>query len=248
MAQRTLLYMRLFGGRQRFVAGAALAFLILNFMLGSLGFFAVYDFDVRLLATDPGALPRGGAAVADLLRWAGAIDMLGYLALAPVVFSLHARLKLAAGERTERLVLVDLLASSGLGFVLVGAIGAVLMASEGAGLLKLVGTDPASSESARIAFRALGNAVYVGLWGTLELLLLGIWLIGVAWLARAEGRAFAWLGVVAGLGAIGYATRTGLSGQTPVALAGLYDFVILAGLGLLSVWLLWLAVRLWRGR
>src|SRR5438128_919833 len=87
----------------------------------------------------------------------------------------------------------DIAAFGGLGFVLVGSIGAVLWASVGPPLLEASAAGSASALGARVAFGALSTAVYVGLWGTLEQLLLGGWLIGVGWLVRAEGRAFAGL-------------------------------------------------------
>jgi hypothetical protein len=143
------------------------------------------------------------------------------------------------------------LAFCGLGFVLVGAIGAVLMASVGASLIESAGSAGAAepvATSIRTAFAALSNSVYVGLWGTLELLLLGVWLLGVGWLVRAEGRAFAYLGIATGAGELAYSARTGLTGRTPTDLSNPLDVFLLGGAVLIAVWVLWLALRLWRGR
>lgn len=239
--------MRIFEGREPLVALAALAFIVLNNALASLLFLAVYGFDIGTFA-DRGSLVDRGPAVADLLRMAALIDMVGYLALAPVVVYLHGRFEAAAPGRPARGWLVGVLAFCGLGFVLVGAVGAVLMASVGPALLQAAGGDPAVEAAAHVTFAALGTSVYVGLWGTLELMLYGVWLIGVAWLVRAEGRAFAWFAAVGGLGALGYSLRTGLSGRTPVEGIGPLDVLILGALGFASAWVVWLSVRLWLGR
>ena len=239
--------MGVFSERQRSIAGAALAFVVLD-AVASVMFLAVYDFDVRTLAANPGALPARGSEVAGLLRWGGLIDMLGYLALAPVVLYLNVRLNVAAPERVKAWGLVNLLAASGLGFVLIGSIGAVLYASVGPALIDASASGSATVAAAHIAFAALGYGVVVGLWGTLEQLLLGVWLIGVGWLMRAEGRAFGWLAVIAGVGSLSYAARTGLSGHPPGDLTAPLDILIFSAVGLLFAWLVWVAVRLWQGR
>ncbi|MEX2548182.1 MAG: hypothetical protein WD830_10400 [Chloroflexota bacterium] len=237
--------MGVFSERSRAIALAALVFLILD-ALASILVVAAYGFDIALL-TDHGALVDKGPAAAGLLRLGGIVDMVGYLALAPVVIYLHGRLRMALPDYLRRLGLAALVTAGGLGFVLVGAIGAVLLGSVGPWLLEAP-ADAATHAAARVQFGALENAVIVGLWGTLELPLLSTWLIGVSWIARAEGRVFAWLGAGAGLGALAYGVRTGLTGDLPLPIAGPFDVLIVAGLGLLGIWVLWLPVRLWRGR
>ena len=239
--------MRVFAERQPLVAMAALAFVVLNNALASLMFLAIYRFDLGAFA-DPGALVDRGQGAADALRLAALIDMVGYLALAPVVVYLHGRLEAAASESVLPLWPARLLTFCGLAFVLVGALGAVLMASVGPALLQAAGGGAAVEAAARVAFGALANGVYVGLWGTLELMLYGLWLIGVAWLVRAEGRAFAWLGAVGGFGALAYSVRTGLSGRTPAEMTGPLDIVIFGAVGLGVAWVVWLSARLWLGR
>jgi hypothetical protein len=236
-----------FSERPRSVALVTVAFVVLE-VVASLVFLAVYDFDVKTLAANPGALPARGPDVAGLLRLGGLVDMLGYLALAPVVLYMHRRLDAAASERVRALGLVSLLTFGGLGFVLVGSIGAVLYASVGPALLEASASGSETATAARVAFAALGNGVIVGLWGTLEQLLLGVWLIGVGWLLRAEGRLFGWLAVVAGAGALSYGAKTGLSGRPPGDLTAPLDILIFTAFGLFFAWLVWVAVRLWRGR
>ena len=163
--------------RQPAVAVAALAFVVLNNVVASTLVLAAYGFDVGALGANLGSLPVRGPAAANLLRGGGLIDMVGYLALAPVVLYLGGRLRVAA-ELPRRRGLVDILTFSGLGFALVGSIGAVLLASQGPALLQASTVGPAEAAAARVSFPALASGVYVGLWGTLEQLLLGIWLMG----------------------------------------------------------------------
>lgn len=241
-----LIRVRVFAERQPAVAVSALAFAVLNNVVASIMFLAVYGFDLSVFA-DRGALVDRGPGVADLLRWAAVIDMVGYLALAPVVLYLHRRMILAA-ERLGRRGLVAPLTFCGLAFVLVGSIGAVLMASVGPALLKAGAGEPVAGIAARVAFEALASAVYVGLWGILELLLFGVWLIGLARFVRAEGRIFAGLSTVVGVGAVAYASRTALTGRLPTDNLAPVDILILGAVGLIAVWAVWLAARLWRGR
>jgi hypothetical protein len=240
--------MRIFAGRERLAALAALAFVVLNPVGGSTLFLAAYDFDFLVLGTNPGALPRAGADAAGLLRWAGLVDMAGYLALAPVVLHLHGRFAGVSEGRGGHPGLASMVTAAGLGFAIVGALGAVLMASAGAALLEGSAARASAEVTARAGFGALGVAVYVGIWGALGQTLLGSWLLGTAWFVRGEGRAFAALGAVPGFGALAYGLRTGLSGRTPAELTIPLDSVILVALGLVVVWALWLSLRLWRGR
>lgn len=238
--------MSVFGERSRATAMAAVVFLVLD-GLASMLVVAAYGFDLALL-TDHGALVDQGPAAAGLLRLGGLVDMVGYLALAPVVIYLHGRLSMALPDDLRRLGLAALVTAAGLGFVLVGAIGAVLLGSVGPWLLEAPAADAAAHAAARVQFGALENAVIIGLWGTLELPLLATWLLGVSWAVRAEGRLFSWTGAVAGLGALAYGVRAGLTGAPPLPITGPFDILILAGISLLGIWMLWLTVRLWRGR
>lgn len=223
--------------RRPLIALAALAFVLLDVTAGML-VIAAYGFDLSNL-TDPGALVARQLGTADLLRWGALIDMLGYLALAPVVLYIYERHR-AAGLAAR------VVALSGLGFVLVGAIGAALLGSAGPWLLQTPTTDAQATAAARTAFASLQNVVIVGLWGTLEQLLLAVWLIGSAWWERGQNRAFGYVGIGAGIGALGYALRTGLSGTPPLPIAGPLDVAIVGGIGLLPIWVVWLAVRLMR--
>lgn len=239
--------MRVFAERQPVLALVVVAMVILE-VIASAMFLALYDFDIGVLAADPAAVPARGPEVSTLLRWGAVVDMLGYLALAPVVVYLRGRLTTAASEGRRGSWVVDLLTFGGLGWVLVGSIGAALWASAGPPLLEASVAGSTSAEAAGVAFAAVANAVNVGLWGTLEWLLLPVWLVGVGWFVRAEGRAFGSLAVLAGVGDLAYGVRTGLSGRPPVDLTSPLDYLTFAAFGLFFVWAVWLAIRLWQGR
>jgi hypothetical protein len=239
--------MRVFAERQPVLALVVVAMVVLEAAAG-LTYLAVYDFDFVALGADPTALPARGAAVATLLRWGLIVDLLGYLALAPVVFYLHRRFTAAGSDTSGRPWVVDVVTFGGLGWVLAGSIGATLLASVGPTLIQASAAAGETAISARVAYAALANAVVVGLWGTLEWLLLGVWLIGVGWLVRGEDRAFAWLAAVAGVGGLAYGLRTGLTGRPPVDLTSPLDLITFGAFGLFFVWAIWLAIRLWQGR
>jgi hypothetical protein len=237
---------RVFAGRQRAVAIVALGAVILQAVAGT-AFALVYGLDVSA-TTDVTTLVKRGAGTADFFRWALLVDMLGYLAIAPVVLHLYGRLRVAAGTSEDRSWLMRVATFAGVAYSLVGAIGGAFAASFGPPLIELARSGGPAAESARVTFTALTSAVYVGLWGPLEWLLLGIWLGAVGWFVRNEGRAFANLGMLAGVGAIAYATRVGMTGRSPTETLELMDLVVLSALGLFVVWEIWLAARLWFGR
>lgn len=236
----------MFAERSPAVALAALCFLVLNATLAGLLVAAVYGFDLALF-NESGRLVERGPEVGGLLRVAMFVDMIGYLALAPVAIYLHRPITAAVPENLRRLGLPTMLTAAGVGFALIGAIGAATFASVAPLLLEEAAAGPEALAAAQLQLAAFEKFLYVGLWGTLELPLLAIWMFGVSWLAPQEGRVFRFLGWIGGLGLLGYALRCALTGQTPVALAGPVDFVILAMVGALWPWTAWLTYRLWRG-
>ncbi len=229
-----------FGERRPLVAAAAVASIVLG-IGASILLPAAYGFDLQALA-HPGSIVDKGQGVAQLLRWGALLDMASYLPMAVVVAHFHYRLR----ERNPELV--TLLTACGLGYVLIGSIGGVLLATVGPPLITGYATaSAAGQDAARVTLDALGNAALVGLWGTLELIFLGCWFIGIGWLMRTEWRMFAVLSMVVGVAFLATSVRTGLTGRTLVAINAPLDLVITAPLGLFFVWELWLAARLWRG-
>jgi len=235
---------RVISERQPLIAAAAFAFIVLNNVTAVVLIFAAYRLDLQALAATASLVdlrPVDGV----LFRWGMLIDMLGYLAFVPVAVFLHRRLGAIAPGRREQ-GWVGVLTFCGVGFALIGAIGAAIFASAGAYLVETATGGWAGP--ADVTFGALAASVYVGLWGMLELLLYGIWLVGVGWLVRGEGRTFGWTAVIGGVGMLAYSARTMLTGEPPIPFDGWLDILIAVGVGLALLWLLWLAVRLWRGR
>lgn len=237
---------RVFSERQPYVAMVAFAAVVLQGTAG-LAFAAVYGFDVARHA-DLGALTERGPGTATAFRLALLIDMLGYLAVAPVVLHLHRRLhSRGMASPTERW-LVDVVTFFGLLFTIAGSIGATVLAVAGSTLIDAAAGGGPSETAARVGFEAVSRTVNEGLWGPLEFLAAGIWVGGVGGLLRNEARRFAATAMVVAAGLILYAARTGLTGRNPVESVEAIDLVALAAITLFALWELWLAARLWLGR
>lgn len=245
-ATRAALGGRIFAERQPAVAIIAIVTVILQVVAGT-AFALVHGLDISA-TTDVTTLVRQGPGTANAFRWTMLVDTLSYLALAPVVLYLYGRLERAAGASQDLPTLVRAATFAGVSYSLVGAIGGTLAASFGPPLIEAASADGPAAQAAQVAFTALASAVYVGLQGPLEWLLIGIWLGVVGWLVRNEGRAFAILGMLAGVGTIAYATRVGLSGRSPTETLEPIDLVVLSALGFFIAWETWLAARLWFGR
>ena len=161
-----------------------------------------------------------GADGARLLRWALILDMLSYyLPLLPVALFYTA---------------------CGLGYILVGAIGAAILAAVHPPLISAYAQ--ASVEQRPVletAFSAIGNMVYGGMWGILDTLLVGIWFLGFGLLLRGERRLFSVFSIILGILA--------LLGWLGVILS--MEAIALLGVtyGLFApVWALWLGIDLLR--
>jgi hypothetical protein len=201
-------------------------------LVALVAFLGAYRVDVGRLADLPSIV--GDRAAAPTLRLAGLLDMSAYLAVAPVVLYLHHRLRDRAPD------LMGLVTFAGLAYLLLGSLGGTLLATVGPPLVE------DGSEAARTTFGAIATMVTITLWGTLESIFLGVWLIGVGWLVRAERFAFGMLGVVAGVGALLSAARSGITGRSVGDLPGPPDLVVVGLLGLYVPWLVWLGVLLYR--
>jgi hypothetical protein len=237
---------RIFSERQTQAALITFAAVLLQGTAG-LAFAAVYGFDVSNHA-DLDVLVRRGPGVGAALRAALLVDMLGYLAVAPVVIHLHGRLRSTASGSPAVPWLMDVVAFFGLVFCVVGAIGAVFLALAGPSLVDAAAAGGSAETAARVAFSAISRAVDEGLWGPLEWVAAAIWVGGIGWFVRGQGRPFALTAMAAAIGLLAYATRIGLTGRNPVETAEPIDLLVVAALGVFAIWELWLAIRLWRGR
>lgn len=103
--------------------------------------------------------------------------------------------------------LIDLYAVAGLGLVVIGAIGAVVMATAAAPLIDQYGVASVSErQGIQLTFATLYRAVVEGMWQTLETIPAAVWLIGtaIAVRRRASPTVF-WILLLVGLANSGIA-------------------------------------------
>jgi hypothetical protein len=193
------------------------------------------DYDLSAYAEPLGFL-RLGEAGAAALRTSMLLDLLGYyLLIAPLVLVLEAWLRPRAGEWAR------LFAGCLIAYVLLGAVGASILASASPRLLRAYATaSVAQRHTLEVVYGLLWDAIYGGLWNILEVLLAGVGWLGMGWLIRRDrpviGVVTMVLGVSCLLDAIG-----NIFGWKTLAEAGLYVYLLLS-----VAWALALGVALLR--
>jgi hypothetical protein len=163
------------------------------------------------------------------------LDMLGfYLLLAPIVLASHRFLK-------ERTPWAQTLTACGLAYVLIGAMGAAILAAAWPTILASHSVAaPAEALLLRSNFALVTQLVYDGLWNTLEVLLVGIWWCGLGLALWQKNRGFALLTLVTGL----FPLLDGMAGM--FALAPLHEAMLTGYLVMSIVWPVVLGVALLR--
>ena len=219
---------------QRFAALAA----IISFPLtiGSIVLSGMaLDFNMEA-ATNPALLLSVGADGANLSRWGMILDMLGYyLPLLPVALFLWRWL----GSRDPDWVLFYTLC--GLGYILIGAIGAVILAAVHPPLINAYAQASVEQRPAlETVFSAVWNMVYGGMWNILGELLAGTWFLGIGLLLRSERRLFSIFSIILGSSAL-LDSLGMILGIEAIALLGVSIFVFLA-----PIWTLWIGIDLLR--
>ena len=218
---------------QRFAALAA----IISFPL-ALGSIVLQgmamDFNMEA-STNPVLTLSVGADGANLLRWGMILDMFSYyLPLLPVALFLWRWLR----SRDPDWVLFY--TSCGLGYILVGAIGAAILAAVHPPLISAYAQASVEQRPVLEAvFSAIGNMVYGGMWAILDPLLVGIWFLGIGLLLQGERRLFSIFSIVLGISAL-LSSLGVILGIEAIALLG-----VIYGL-LAPVWALWLGIDLLR--
>ena len=207
---------------RRVAAGAAALAIVIG-VTSSIQFLAAYRFDFQALLVDPGSIVGGGPSTAALFHWGAIGDMLySYLLLAPVALYLHDRL------RPRLPWLADLGAVGAFGYIFIGAAGAGMLAAAGP---PLIDAYAAAAGPDRLAiastFNLLTTAVFLGLWQTVEVIPLGLWIVSVGWVIRREHRALGRFLVVAGVGLFAASLRTVLGVYSLSVLVTGVAFVIL---------------------
>jgi hypothetical protein len=187
------------------------------------------------VATNPVLMLSVGTDGANLLRWGMILDMLGYyLPLLPVALFLQRWL----GPRNPDWV--RFFTICGLGYILIGAIGAATLAAVQPSLILAYGQ--ASVEQRYVletVFVTMWNLVFEGMW-KLGGALVGVWFLGIGLLMRDKRRIFSIVSMI--LGASPFLVSLGmLLGIKALFLLGASIFGFLA-----PVWALWLGIDLLR--
>jgi hypothetical protein len=224
------------GSFRRFGAIAAMVSIVPAFASLLVALPAV-DWDMNAVS-DMMLFLKSGERGAALGRWSMVLDMFGYyLLIAPAV------LYVGHSHRSRSLLWSRLFTSSLLAYVLIGAMGAAILAAAMPALM-IAHVHAASAERAAIeaVYRAITDAVYGGLWNLLEELVAGVGWLGFGWLERARRPKLGALTIALGLACLLDGLANAL-GAKAVADVGLFAYLVLA-----PVWAAWVGVRMWRER
>lgn len=218
-------------GFARFAGISAVLALPFVILLGVVSW-AAYGGDLSSLSN--GSLVSGGLHRAELLRWSMIVDVFGYyLILLPLIALLWTRL-----ERRDP-PLARFAALSGFGYVLVGAIGAALLAVVDPLLMQRFTEHPAQRETVRLLYEVFTRGVAIGFWNVLEQLLLAAWLVGTGMLLRSERRSLSFVAFAAAAFALADAVGR-MTDLTALGTAGAVGTV------LLPVFVVWTGVQVLR--
>lgn len=212
------------------VLSAPLAVMSLVLALGAVEWnFAALD--------DPASQVGIGASAAGLLRGSMLLDLAGYyLLVAPAALYLWFWLRRRAPFGASLITL------AGLAYVLVGSIGAAVLAEVWPPLVRdYAAATGAERELARALFTFATHFVYHGLWNLLEILLAAVWWGGAGLLLWRERPAFAATSLVLGA-ACALDGLGNLGGVPALSSIGLNLYLVLA-----PVWALWLGILAARG-
>ncbi|QIP14126.1 DUF4386 family protein [Spirosoma aureum] len=184
---------------------------------------------------DPMQLLRMTNLNVPLVRWSMLTDLLGYyLLLLPCIYFLRPYLR-------EQTPWADLITYCGSAYVMVGAIGAVVMAEVVCPLLRQYATASTTQQAhLQITFQTLNRIVYNGLWNLLETLLAGVWWTMTGAVLRTWHKYIGWVTMILGL-FTSFDALGNLLGRPLLAAIGLNVYLILA-----PVWAIWLGVLFWK--
>ena len=171
-------------------------------MASNLLFLAAFQFRQDWVL-EPTRILGAGAASAELLRWAAALDLIGYyLASAVLAYVLWWML------RPRNPLVADLSTMAAIGYALAGGAGAAVLATVGPMLMRDYAATTAPTDQAVIAsqFTLLFEVVWRAIWQFLDGLLVAGWWLGIGLLVRADhpglSRLSLLLSAAAGIGII----------------------------------------------
>lgn len=204
-------------------------------MTSNVLFLAAFQFRIEWFL-DPPRILSAGATSAELLRWAAALDLVGYYLATGVLAYVLWRIL-----RPRNPTLADLSALAALGFAVAGGAGAAVLSMVGPMLMyDHLAAAPAEQPVIAKQFATLFEVVWRSLWQFLDPLLIGAWWLGIGLLVRADQPGLSRLSLVlsaaAAVGAI--FTLTGLDLARDVGLVLVFS--------LWTAWWIWLLVILLR--
>ena len=179
---------------QRLSAVTAILAALLAFGSGALGWAAMSGNMTFALLADPSLMWAIAGLKADALRWSMILDIFGYyLLLAPLALWLWRWLEPKSPN------LVRLCTFCGLAYLLIGAIGAAVLVAVAP---PLINAYPQALSQQRdlleVVFSGFINTVFLGLWNPLEIILGGVWWLGIGRLLHGERRWLANLSLILG--------------------------------------------------
>ena len=188
------------------------------------------------MVANPALMLSVGTDGAELLRWGMILDMFGYyLPLLPLALFLQRWL----GPKNPDWVRFYTIC--GLGYILIGVIGAATLAAVQPPLINAYGQASLEQRYAlETVFVSMWNMVFGGIWNILEGPLAGVWFLGIGLLIRDERRIFSIVSMILGTSALLDSLGMILNIEA-IALLGVSIFVFLA-----PVWALWLGIDLLR--
>lgn len=204
---------------------------LISFFLGPIAF--QWDFDAMF---DPQLAIAHPKVDAGLVRWGWVLDILGYYWLL-----LPASVVLTDLASRSRPLQAQIAARAGYGYMVVGSIGAAILVGT-THLFEAYALGYAATRTAVSAtYGAVFGLVYTGLWNTLAMTLLAVWLWMTGNALRTTHKA---LGIFAmAIGACSALDVCGLLfGVEAISLIGLFAYLFL-----FPVWSAWLGSWLLRG-
>ena len=197
-------------------------------LLSAMG--ANYNFDVF---SNPVLILTIQGVSVPLIRWSMITDLFGYyLLLLPAIFHLNDWMK-------PKTPWCNLLTFCGTSYVLLGAIGASILAVVWPSLHSAFQTAmPVQQEHLKLSFQMISDLVYGGMWNLLEVLLGGVWWLGVGTILRGEQKVLGYVTILLGFFTVldGVGAVVEMKALSEV---GLNVYLILA-----PVWAIWFGAAL----
>jgi len=216
------------------LAGWSAIFLTVATVINVITLFASVNYDSAVLFSDPTPLLFIGSRGASWFHWSMAFDILAYLSFTPIAIVCWNWFK------SQRPNLVLLYTMCGVSYSLIGSIGAVLLGVAVPELANGYATATATQQEAMKVFLNLFYHMIVqGVWNPLEILLLGIWFLGIGSFLRRERFVLGILTLIIGgfamLDALGWIIQIDL-----IFRIGVF------GISLLIIWGAWFGINILR--